>query len=104
MSVSPWSFAIGLACLIVYSVAYVLKKRKRPNLGSLFVLFLIGPVVMESLAVISIFFRFAVEKQQLDFGVLKDHVFVVAFTGIALLYAAADQLVVTFKELGATES
>lgn len=99
MNVSPVSFAVGFALVILYAIAFLFKRKKPPNLGALFVVFLVGPVIAESFDVMSISYRLAVDKQALDAGVFKDHVFVIAFTGVALFYAAAESVYVSFRQL-----
>ncbi len=99
MNASIWSLAIAFALDVLYVGVSVFKKRRRPSLFPLFVLFLVGAVVTEAIDVLSITFRLAALKEQLDLGVFKDHVFVIAFTGVALLYAAADSVNTVFKTL-----
>jgi len=96
MTFSLLTLIIGVALMIAYTVACAFKSR-RPNLGVLFVLFLTGPVIDESLDIMWIVYRLAATKPPPDPGVFKNHVFVLAFSVIALLYAAGDVVYTMFR-------
>lgn len=97
MNVSPLSLGVGIALVILYALSHMFKFRTPPNLGAMFVLFMSGPVIDQAWDVITVVYRLGVEKKQLEAGVFKDHIFVIAFTAIALIYAVLDALYANFR-------
>jgi hypothetical protein len=96
MTFSLLSLIIALALVIAYVVACALK-GKGPNLGVLFALFVMGPAIDESFDIMAIVYRLAATKPAPDPGVFKNHVFVIAFSSIALLYAAGESVYRIFR-------
>ena len=103
MNVSPLSLGVGIVLVIIYALIHLIKYRTPPNLGALFVLFMSGPVVDQAWEVITIVYRLGIEKKPLDAGVFKDHIFVIAFTAVALIYAVLDALFDKFRHFFAAK-
>ena len=88
MSASALSLEVGFALVLVYAIAFGVRKKRFANLVTLFLLFLVGPIFAESVDVLKISYRHGVLGQQVEMGVFRDHSFVIAFSSVVLMFAA----------------
>lgn len=93
------TLVVGFGLVLVHLIWHVLKCRNAPNLAVLFLLFLVGPALGEAVAVLGIMKQLYWDESSLEIGVFADHIYVIAFTSIALLYAAGHTVAVHFAPL-----
>ena len=99
MTLSRLGLGIGFSLLVIYTIIFVYKRRAIPSLGVIFLLFTLRPVVDEAFAIIAITKKLYYDKMYLDTGIFQNHVHVIAFSAVALIYATAETTIRTFEPI-----
>lgn len=99
MTFSIIGLGVGIGLIVIYLFLYVVKHSKLPNLGTLLLLFLCGPIAEEAVTMTVIFKKIFYDGEQLNMGIFENNIAIIAFGVVALIYAIIDTVWRSISEI-----